>query len=342
MKKTHLALSIIIVLVIGFGLTMYSTPTKTNAIVVPIERSYQEAAIVWSDNFDDGNMDGWVTHEFQGLTPNFTVIDGVVYSQGEDLLNIAGHDSTVVYGTWSFDIYINQPTGVEIMETSPIGNGYSQDGYEVIFLPDSNTIQLDRLYATSETTWDSITLDSYPMDPLGWHHVDVTRDTNGYFCVYLNTTPKLEAIDNTHIISNVFIIGFAGAFDNVAVSNTVDIDLVAPYLLQAPTDQDITYGEEFRYKLNATDNSGVMIWEIADTAQFAISDEGLITNILALEPGDYDVEGTVADDDGYRRTFSFVLTVEVAPLDLTLLIVGGGVASVVVIIVLVIFLKKRS
>jgi hypothetical protein len=315
------------------------------------------AAVVWSDNFDDGNMDGWYTHEVSGQPPNFTIVDGVVFSEhGEDLLNVAIHESSVAYGTWSFDIYINRITGVEIIETAEFGTNYTQDGYEVIFATEprggvgSASIQLHELYATSDTTWGYNRLDYHLMNPVGWHHVDVTRDNTGYFCVYLNGTPMLEAIDNTVTTSNGFAFAFAGAFDNVVVSDSVDLDLVAPYLLQRPTDQVIAYGEDFSYKLNATDSSGTVTWGINDTTQFAISNDGLISNEVELEPGVYGLQVNVADDDLYARSVSFSLTVEEAPsdpttdptLDPTLLIMTGGAIVVVVIVVLVIFLKKRS
>ncbi|MHA2264424.1 MAG: hypothetical protein ACXAEN_18685, partial [Candidatus Thorarchaeota archaeon] len=170
----------------------------------------EPTAVVWSDDFNDGNMDGWTTHEISGQPPNFTIVDGVVYSEhGEDLLNVASHESSVAYGTWSFDVYINRLTGVEIIDTAELGTNYTQDGYEVIFATEpwggvgSTSIQLVELIATSGTTWDYNRLDYHLMNPAGWHHVNVTRDNTGYFCVYLNSTPVLEAIDTTVTTSNV-------------------------------------------------------------------------------------------------------------------------------------------
>ncbi|MHA2236723.1 MAG: hypothetical protein ACXABH_15480 [Candidatus Thorarchaeota archaeon] len=300
------------------------------------------AAIIWSDNFDDGNMDGWYTHEISGQPPNFTIVDGVVYSEhGEDLLNVAAHESSVAHGTWSFDVYINRLTGVEFISTAEFATNYSQDGYEVVFATETwknigpTSIQLVELYATSDTTYGHNRLDYLLMDPTGWHQVDITRDNTGYFCVYLNSTPVLEAIDTTVTTSNAFAFAFAGAFDNVSVSDSVDMDMVAPYFLQDPTNQVIAVGDDFSYKLNATDSSGPPTWEVNDTARFDVSGTGIVTNIVDLEPGVYGLEVTV----------TFSVTVEAGtppPFDSTMLIVVGGGIAVIVVIVLVIVMKKRS
>ena len=349
MKKKYLTLPVILVLIVGFGLSILSIP-KIIPNTMEVEQQYREADLVWSDNFDDGNMDGWYTNELSGLTPNYTVSGGVVYSHGVDVLQVASRESSVVYGTWSFDVYINRLAGIEIIETAEAGTNYTQDGYEVVFAPDEfngigpYSIQLHELYATSATTWGYHRLDYKIIDPDGWHHFDITRDTSGYFCVYLNGTVVMEAIDNTVTTSNAFAFCFVGAFDNVVVSDHLTIDEVAPYFLQEPTDQVITFGDDFSYKLNATDSSGPPTWEVNDTARFDVSGDGLVTNLVDLEVGVYGLKVTASDGGVYDRSVTFSVTVEAAetPFDPTLFVVAGGVAAVVVIVVLVLFLKKRT
>jgi hypothetical protein len=320
------------------------------------------AAVVWSDDFNDGNMDGWDCISWPDMGPsNFTVINGVVYAQG-DIINAARHESSVAYGTWSIDIYIagEELSAMEFISDAPYGSNVSQNGYELIFASgslrgtSSNQIHFVELYATSTTSYQLGILDSYRMNPAGWHHVDITRDTSGYFCVYFNNTPIIELVDNTVKTSNGFALAFeenAGcAFDNVVVSDSVDIDLVGPFFLQDLEDQLVTEGVAFEYQINATDSTGIdsSSWEINDTANFAIDSTGKITNASTLSPNVYNLEVSVSDTLSNTRRASFSVIV-VAPLPpgeapyfLTLLVVGGGVIAVVVIIVLVIFMKKRS
>ncbi len=347
MRKKYLTLSIMVVLIFGFGMAGLSSPLECN--IEPLrnsEQKYLNAALMWSDNFDDGDMDEWITHEFQGYEPNYTVIDGIVYSQGEDYMNIAGHNSSVVYGTWSIDVYVNRPTGIEIIETAAIGTGYSQDAYEVVFDPDVNQVYFQELYATSDTTWGSIVHDRKDMNPLGWHHLDVTRDLKGYFCVYLNRSLILEAVDLTVTTSNVFAVAFAGAFDNVVVNNTVDIDLVGPRFVDPPTDQTINEGEKFQYRINATDVHYVNpnAWAVNDTEHFTIDRDGIISNATILEPGVYGIEVSAGDNLDNNRTVTFSVTVLPVPTSfdpLLLAVVGGGIA-IVIVIALVIMMKKRT
>ncbi|MHA1908655.1 MAG: hypothetical protein ACW98Y_15240 [Candidatus Thorarchaeota archaeon] len=361
--KKYLALSIILVLTIGFGLTTLPTSKSTTA-EVSTDCLYRPAAVVWEDNFDDGNMDDWYVYMWPDVPPEYTITDGIVYTDSEDDLFIAVHNSSVAYGTWSFDVYASQGIGVEFLSLLTLENGSRGDyppittvgasyAYELLFAPDgragvdSASIILAELYITSIGHFDYRVLDYYLMNPAGWYHVDITRDNTGYFCVYLNGEPLLEAIDNTVTTSSGFSMAIRPgcAFDNVSVSDSVGIDWVAPYILQQPTDQVIAYGEDFRYKLNATDYSGTVTWSINDTAQFAISNEGLITNNTDLEPGVYGLNVSVVDDDSYERSVSFSVIVEesiVPPLDPTPIIVAGGGLAVVVIVVLVIYLKKRT
>jgi hypothetical protein len=236
------------------------------------------------------------------------------------------------------------------MDDAQIGTEYSQDGYEVIFATEpilgvgQPSIQLVELTATSSTSWDATRLDYEIMDPTGWHHVDVTRDARGYFCVYLNNTLILEAVDTTVTTTSLFAFAYAGAFDNVVVSNTIDIDLAGPRYIDEPTDQIINEGEEFRYVINATDVHYVDpdSWTVNDTANFVIGRSGILHNATVLSPGVYGLEVSVSDSPGNTRTAIFSVTVLPAVFDPTLLVVGGGIAAVVVIVVLVIFLKKRT
>ncbi|MHA2425422.1 MAG: hypothetical protein ACXAEF_11590 [Candidatus Thorarchaeota archaeon] len=352
MKKKYLTLGIILVLVFGFGLAATSSP-KTFYIKTPIDQTFQPSAVIWSDNFTDGDMDGWVTWAWPDLESNFTVIDGCVYSQGEDLINIAGHESTLAYGTWSFDILIGgyQYSGVQFISMTELTEGASiGDGYELAFSTESRggvgqpSIQLFEHGSTADF------LGYHIMNLAGWHHVDITRDARGFFCVYMNGSLVIEAVDETITTSTAFGMVFeenAGCgFDNVVVSNTIDVDLAGPRYTGEPTDQTISEGEGFMYVINATDVHYVDLnsWAVNDTVNFAIDRNGVITNATSLEPGVYGLEVSVADtwDNVRTATFSVTVVAGATPFDPTILAVAGGAGVVVVLVILVIFLKKRS
>jgi hypothetical protein len=60
-----------------------------------------DPSIVWVEDFEDGDADGWETWWREG---EYIVEKGVLTftGSGGDL----AHPSTVLYGTWSFDTYI--------------------------------------------------------------------------------------------------------------------------------------------------------------------------------------------------------------------------------------------
>ena len=62
-------------------------------------------SIVWSDDFEDGNLDGWEIF----YAGNFWVDNGVLSSKTEGDLY---HLSTVLSGTWSFDLYLISNPGL--------------------------------------------------------------------------------------------------------------------------------------------------------------------------------------------------------------------------------------
>ena len=84
----------------------------------------------WSDDFEDGNFDDWLTYGGRAgeekLPGNFTIIDGALFAQGP-LWNYAFQDSEVVTGTWSLDIYLVD-RGNEVLVSFIVEN-HTLDGY---------------------------------------------------------------------------------------------------------------------------------------------------------------------------------------------------------------------
>jgi hypothetical protein len=340
MKHRSLVTSIVLGILLILSMSNPAVEHNYSPEMQPVATN-APAAVVWSDDFADGNMDGWDTWEYFGGDVNFTVVDGIVYSGG-DGINMASHPSAVAYGTWSFDVLIGgyQVSGINFIN-DPDGIGYGLrfaiESHQGI---GQSSIQLVKDYP-------EVLLGHKVMNPSGWHNMIVTRDNTGYMCVYADAELIIEAVDNSGTSSVDFLLVFEESadcgFDNVSVSDSVDMDEAPPRFLQEPTDQTIQYGEDFYYKLNATDQTGIAQWTIDDTANFAISGTGLITNLVDIGMGSYPLLVTVSDTLGNERTASFNVVVEGATgtFDPTLLIVAGGGAAIVVV-VLVIFLRKRG
>ena len=73
------------------------------------------------------------------------------------------------------------------------------------------------------------------------------------------------------------------------------IDETPPTWSPVPIHQEITVGESFSYRVNATDPSGIGGYSVNDTVNFQISGTGLITNNTNLAVGTYYLEIMVWD-----------------------------------------------
>ncbi|MFX0173590.1 MAG: hypothetical protein ACFE9L_17000 [Candidatus Hodarchaeota archaeon] len=60
------------------------------------------ATVVWSDNFDDGNYDGWTVQN-----GSFSAADHSLQASGSLEWHLVNHSSSIAYETWSIDVYIN-------------------------------------------------------------------------------------------------------------------------------------------------------------------------------------------------------------------------------------------
>ncbi len=183
------------------------------------------AAPVWSDNFDDGNYDGWM------------VANGTFTAAGHTLKPIGGagyiiHPSSVETGTWSFDILPGTDTAVMFICNHPVPINESIALGIVVGGGGHPALALIELREGSGTSNPPIYY--YERSPTAWQHVDITRDSEGRVHVYLNGT---LALDEMHpgftsqylavqfIASDSLTISNAeGGLDNIVVSNTIDIE----------------------------------------------------------------------------------------------------------------------
>lgn len=314
----------------------------------------------WSDDFEDGDFEGWMAYgalEGDKLPGNFTITDGALIAQGINW-NLAFHDSPVVYGTWSLDVYPVDREHNEILVAFILENHTVVDwwrkGYIVQLVTGpyrhytEHTITLVRAYQwPNDIHW----LDDASTGNLtGWQHIDITRDRWGHICVYLNGTLYLSSVDSHFTSSELFCFcGESGqGIDNVTVTaDTITIDKAAPiWIPGAPADKTIEQGQLFRYDLNASDPSEIDSWWLNDTARFDIDDDGVITNRTALDIGQYGIQVWVNDTKGYTLTNSFTVIVlgavpENGSLSLEVLTLGT-VASIVIIALVIVIVRSRS
>jgi hypothetical protein len=319
------------------------------------------SAIVWSEEFEDGDISDWEIFEINWTLPdgvaNFSVdsldlvnvSDGVMQLIGPEWI-FAAYNSSIAYGTWTFDVDIQQPEGFNRFGVNFIGErfgehwlppGGSSRAYFLSFWCDEQEIR----FALNDYPSTTVFLDSHrPAVFFGWNSFIVTRDPTGQFYVYLNGELILDVEDSTHTTSEQFgIFGMANpAIDNITGSDTIDYDAAPPKWDQVPTDHSIDYGTDFSYDLNATDYAGIDQWWINNTDYFTIDNDGVISNIDVLGAGSYVINVSVNDTLGNTQTETFRLTVGDPPSLIPIeLIIGSAGIIVFGIIVLEIWRRKR-
>ncbi len=145
------------------------------------------------------------------------------------------------------------------------------------------------------------------------------------------------------------------------------VDTTKPTWVIDPEDQEIDYLQTFSYQLEVADLSTIIDWNINDTANFFISNNGLITNTSVLTVGSYGLNVTVYDEYGNTLVGTFTVIVHeittttttstgttdtgttdttpttTAPPDNTLIVlIVIGAGGAIVVLVLIIFLKKKQ
>ncbi|MHA1930695.1 MAG: hypothetical protein ACTSV2_19160 [Candidatus Thorarchaeota archaeon] len=276
----------------------------------------------WSDDFEDGNFDDWLTISTAdgGKIPgNFTLIDGALFTQDEDAWNSAFHDSETVTGTWSMDIYAVNRDRPNIQVAFMLENYTLEDawkkGYIIVLLTGpyntwtNDGVAFFRVISYSNPSNYHWLQYSATGELNGWQHLDITRGNNGQMCVYVNATLYLNLIDNRITESTRFCFqGDKGrGIDNINVTNNlITIDKAPPlWISPAPSDVSIQFNEPLIYKLNATDTSGIDSFWVNDTTHFDIDNHGILTSIGTLDIGTHGIQVSVNDTNGYTLSSSF-------------------------------------
>jgi hypothetical protein len=183
-----------------------------------------DATEVWSDNFDDGNLDGWVADA------NTIVVDGT----------LRGSRATEVYrpcnltsGTWSFDMLdignwiMDWEPGLYVYFMSTHPDIFPQMTYCLRVTHGTTSAGLKYLYAITRFNGEStVTLASGdglegPSLKGTLHHIKITRTAAGQMSVYVNGTLVMETTDNEISTSECFkmILGYDYAIDNIVVDD---------------------------------------------------------------------------------------------------------------------------
>ena len=310
----------------------------------------------WSDDFEDNNFDDWLTitsADGEKLPGNFTIIDGALFAQEEDAWNSAFHDSEMVSGTWSYDIYAIDTDRPEItlpfiLENYTVGNLW-KNAYCVVLLtgPYSSWTNDGVAFLRMISHHDPKNYDwlqySATGEINGWQHLDITRGNNGQICVYLNGTLYINLIDNMITSSTFFCFNCRAGLgvDNINLTNNlITIDKAPPlWISTGPGDVSIQVNEPLRYELNATDTSGIDSFWVNDTANFAIDGQGVLTSVTSLDIGTYGLHVSVNDTNGYTLTHAFaviVSEVESVPIPSEWIFIGiVGLVGVIAIVVVI-------
>ncbi|MFW9806756.1 MAG: hypothetical protein ACFFFK_08515 [Candidatus Thorarchaeota archaeon] len=197
------------------------------------------ADMVWQDNFNDGNYDGWTTFAFLDwntgptVAGNFSVEGGALTVLDNDV-NYARHDSTVEVGTWSFDLFVpDTPNGY--VGVSFMSNGTRPIVFDSRWIAvEATTVGIDRFniwWQRGADEWIGDTCYTPTGSILGWHHIDITRTSGGVINIFFNGTFEYNTITNDVIHSTYLecygVNATGAAFDNFMVNNTIDISTVS-------------------------------------------------------------------------------------------------------------------
>ncbi len=218
--------------------------------------------------------------------------------------------------------------------------------------------------AGSTDSFPSISLYSGTTEPLSYE-AGTTGNVMGWNASALNPSAYelliddesqgLVAWDGESIVANVD--GLPAGEHNVTMvvyhisghwlsnqSTVTVVDTQVPTWTVAPTNQVLEYNEPLSYQLLAADPSGI-VWSVNDTANFAISLGGLLTNATFLEPGVYYVEITATDPYAHSISVTLMITVNArAPSGnpMVLALALGGAGAIVAVVVVVYTLKRKK
>jgi len=273
----------------------------------------------------DETLDNYLWYNDIGWSGEFLVVDN-----GDNQWNYAGA------GNWYSDY-----NGTSVYNITGAGSAVDFDPSMSLYLGTTTPFEYEAGTVGNTMTWDAsalnpggyeLLIDGATQGHETWDGTAIAADVDGLPVGVYNVTLIVYHISG-HWLANQSIL-------------TV-VDIEAPTWTVTPADQVLDYNVALSYQLEASDPSGIDSWAVNDTAQFAISASGLVTNATTLEPGVYYLEVTVTDTESNSVTVTIMITVNALvpptpPLDPAMILAIGGVGAGVIIILLVVVLKKKG
>ena len=200
------------------------------------------AAVVWSDNFDDGNYDGWTVEDGAYSVTNEALRSGAT----GDYYDIIWHPSTTAVGTWNFSfmyqVSVNAHYLIMFMSVNQTVSANLQAGYGIEISEESGSDPRIRLIKQDGNYLGISTLvlpATYEVLQGTWTDFAVSRNSTGGLNVWINGTHTWEVVNVEHDTSEMFVYYTytdvtgveGGSLDNIVVD---DIP-ISPYTPE-PTD----------------------------------------------------------------------------------------------------------
>ncbi|MFX1577751.1 MAG: cadherin repeat domain-containing protein [Promethearchaeota archaeon] len=258
---------------------------------------------------DISGIDYWWVND----TARFTVDEnGVIIGVGEGVLDIG------VYGlkVRVFDIYHNyQEADFAINVQDLTAPTWDQP-------PSDQLVEYGDNFVYLVNASDLIGIDH-------WWISDSTHfaiNTNG---IITNATPLVVTVYSLEIRAY----NDRNNYCTKTIQITV-IDSTPPRWQPIPSDQTFLYGAFWQYQLEAYDLSGVTQWSVNDSSRFTISESGVLTSVVPLDMGQYNLNVTAIDPYGNSISALFSVVIREPgyippPIWVPILIVGGTILGVV-------------
>jgi len=218
-------------------------------------------------------------------------------------------------------------------------HGVSQDMYPSKSL---NLTQADPIYFEILETGNTVVWDAYALNPS--HYEVFVDDTSVLTEEWDGGEIEYIADGLSHGVHEIAVEVYHVSGHSLGNLTSADVeDLTPPADIEGPTQITITFGDSVSTQYSSEDPSGIGLWAVNDTTNFAIDSTGLLTSIVALQVGEYSILITVSDTLGHSTTLEVTVTVNAAEeFPTMLLLVAGAGAAVVVVVLLIVFKKKGT
>jgi len=256
--------------------------TVTSATLTPIHSTPAGTSIAYSLSADNGANWEMVT---PGVEHDFTNTGkqlrwrAMLYTS-DKLVAPSISNLTITY-----DTIMDPPILLSPSDTSSTGNDQPTFEWQSVSGATDYVIQID-----IATTFDTVWLINETIGDVTYTPSSPLSDGTWYW--------RVASIDGD---------GDLGLFSSYW---TLEIESTAPTWVETPENQDLEFGLDFNYDLNATDPSGISGWWLNDTVHFTIDINGAITNTVPLSVGDYGIQVWVNDTLNNIQTDEFAVTVE--------------------------------